>query len=91
MEQANLQTNVEKAFLQKHILSNGYNGWRIPDLCSYIGSNINDVVPIIKEMVKANKLIIKKSMKADLYFIIIGLCNTELLNQEINNFKNQKK
>ncbi|WP_291077271.1 MULTISPECIES: hypothetical protein [unclassified Empedobacter] len=91
MEQSNLQISIERALIKKHILSNGHNGWRIPDLCEYIGSNINEVVPIIKEMITNQKIRVSKSLKADLYYIIIGFCNTELLNQEINNFKNQKK
>lgn len=85
-----LVSNVEKLFIQKHLLSNGHNGLRIPELCITLGVSLNIIIPIIKQMISDKKLRVSKSLKADLYYIVIGFSNPELLNQEIKNFKNLK-
>lgn len=89
MEQVNLHTNVEKAFIQKHILSNGHNGWRLPDLCKVLNLTFKEITPIINEMIKAKKLRVAKSMKADLYYLIVAFSNPEMFKQEIQKFNNE--
>lgn len=87
MVQISIVEQIEQAFIQKHILSNGNNGWRMPDLCKTLNLSFNELSPIINEMLRARKLRVAKSMKADLYFLIVAFSNPEMFKQEIQKFR----
>ncbi|MGV0756777.1 hypothetical protein ACTS9E_14505 [Empedobacter brevis] len=87
MAQISIVEQIEQAFIQRHILSNGHNGWRLPDLCKLLNLSFREISPIINQMIKANKLRVSKSMKADLYYLIVGFSNPEMFKEEIQKFR----
>jgi hypothetical protein len=87
MLQISINQQIEQAFIQKHILSNGHNGWRLPDLCKALNITFREIKPVINEMLKAKKLRVSKSMKSDLYYLIVGFSNPEMFKEEIQKFR----